>query len=131
MLQGSKTKALTLLVAVLVAGGALGWFAHEFVEKGQHRPRSRGVDPLVARLTKELHLTSSQEDSVRAIPTRRQREARALWQELHPRYEGLRREAKIDIEAQLTAEQKVRYEGLYQEMERERARADSTRGGRQ
>jgi hypothetical protein len=130
MLPGSKTKALTLLVAVLVAGGALGWFANEFSERGERRPRSRGVDPLVARLTKELHLTSSQEDSVRAILTRRQKDARALWQEIHPRYIGLRERAKTEIEAQLTDEQKVHYEELYQQMERERARADSTRGDR-
>jgi hypothetical protein len=128
MLQESKAKALTLLLVVFVVGGFMGWLAHE-LSQGSPPPYSTrdGVEPLVTRYKKELHLSAAQADSVRAILTRSRRETRALWQGLRPQFMVIREQAKSEIEAQLTPDQRPRLEAFNAEMERERVRADSTR----
>jgi hypothetical protein len=133
----SKTKAVTLLLAVLLAGGVMGWVAHQLAIPSQ-RPPAAGVDALVTRYTRELNLDAAQQDSVRSILVRRQRETRAIWQEVHPRYEIVRGRAKSEIEAQLRPDQKQQFDALIAQEDQERAArlkergmTDSTQGQQQ
>ena len=137
MSEASKTKALTLLLAVLLTGGVMGWVAHQLAIPSRAQP-SRGVDALVTLYTRELNLDSAQQDSVRSILARRQRETRAIWLEVHPRYDIVRGRAKGDIEAQLRPDQKQRFDELLAQEDQERAArfrdrgmTDSTQGQRQ
>ena len=137
MSEASKTKAMTLLFAVLLAGGVMGWVAHQLATPSQE-PAPRGVDALVTRYTRELSLDTAQQDSVRSILERRQRETRAIWLEVHPRYDSVRGRAKSEIEAQLRPDQRELFEALIAQEDQERiARArdrgmtDSTQGQRQ
>ena len=123
----SKTKAMTLLFAVLLAGGVTGWVAHQLIAPPP-RPPSQGVNALVARYAKDLGLDATQQDSVRSILVRRQRETRTIWQEVHPRFEIVRGRARTDIEAQLRPDQKTRFEQMIAEEDRERAERQRDRG---
>jgi hypothetical protein len=133
----SKTKAMTLLIAVLVAGGVIGWVAHQLIAPAP-RAASQSVDALVTRYAKQLELDPTQQDSVRSILVRRQHETRTIWQEVHPRYETVRGRARTDIEAQLRPDQKTRFERMIAEEDaertarlRDRGMTDSTQGQRQ
>ena len=137
MSEASRTKALTLLLVVLLAGGVMGWVAHQLAIPSQ-APPSRSVDALVARYTKELNLDTAQQDSVRSILVQRQRETRVIWQEVHPRYEVVRGRTKGEIEAQLRPDQKLLFEKLIAEEDQERTArlrdrglTDSTQGQNQ
>ena len=133
-MQGSKTKAMSLLVAVFVAGLLLGWVAHATSVK-ERLIAPQDVEALMRRFSKELDLTADQEDSVRAILSRRQQDSRVISLETRPRYQALRDRAKTEIEMLLTPDQKVRYQALNAEMDRElerlrRARGNETQGQR-
>ena len=133
-MEGSKTKALSLLVAVFVAGIMLGWVTHAMSVKERLIPR-QDVEALMSRFSKELDLTPDQQDSVRAILSRRQQDSRVISMETRPRYQALRDRAKVEIEMLLTPDQKTRYEALNAEMDRElellrRARGNETQGQR-
>jgi len=127
MSQASKTKAMTLLIAVLIAGGVMGWVARQLATPTQARA-SQSVDALLARYTKELSLDPAQQDSLRSILLRRQRETRAIWQEVHPRYEMVRGRATTEIEAQLRPDQKQRFDALMDQENSERAARARDRG---
>ena len=127
MSQTSRTKALTLLLVVLVTGGVMGWVAHQLATPSR-QPAARDVNSLVTRYTRELDLDAAQQDSVRAILIRRQHDTRLIWQDVHPRYDAVRNRAQSDIKAQLRPDQRERFEQLISEEDQERAERQRERG---
>jgi hypothetical protein len=125
-----KTRAITLLAAVFVAGLTLGWFGHDWSAGARGHGRGRDDDAIVKRLSGELDLTAAQRDSVRAIVGRHHQEIRAIWQEVHPRYDAIRAATRQEIRSQLNPEQLEREERLHQKMESRERQADSTGKGR-
>jgi hypothetical protein len=117
MFNQSKAFAIGLLVAVFVAGIALGavgtrWAA---VRRAPPRPRVGYVD----RLAQELQLTPVQRDSVAVILQRFDPRMRAIFTGVRPQMDSLRQEIRSAIKAQLTTPQQTTYQQL---IERERAR---------
>ena len=126
----SKLLALALLAAVFVAGGAAGWGARENTRSSRGR---RGPDAMVERLGRELGLSATQRDSVRAIFERHHPEVEALWAEMRPRFDSIKARVRGEVAAQLTPDQQARYQRLLEEAEHRR-KGDSTKakadGGR-
>lgn len=119
MFNTSKAFAIGLLVAVFLAGMALG-------ATGSHWARARTAPPrrdprvtYVDRLARDLQLAPVQRDSIAAILRRYDPQMRALFATVRPQMDSLRQHLRNDIRAQLTAEQTTAYDRL---MERERAR---------
>lgn len=134
MLNRSKLAAVGLLAAVFVAGGLAGWGGREAVEHDGRGP-GRGPDAMVAYLSRELDLTSAQQDSVRAIFARHRPETDSLWARVRPRFDSIKARMRAEIDAQLTAEQRTRHQQLIDRAEHHRReREDSTKakteGGR-
>ena len=130
--MGSKVSAIALLAVVFLAGGAAGWLLNEATERDS-RPRRRGPDAMVAYLTKELTLTPTQADSVRAIFARHRPEIEALSAQVRPKFDSIKTVVRAEIDAQLTPDQRARHTRLTEEAEHRR-RGDSTKakpdGGR-
>lgn len=130
--MGSKVSAIALLAVVFLAGGAGGWLLNEANDSGG-RPRRRGPDAMVAYLTKELTLTPTQADSVRAIFARHRPEIEALSAQVRPKFDSIKTVVRGEIDAQLTSDQRARHARLIEEAEHRR-RGDSTKakpeGGR-
>ena len=123
MFNQSKAFAVGLLVAVLVAGIALGAVGTRWAAGRHAPPRPRGG--YVDRLAQELQLTTIQRDSVTAILRRFDPQMRAIFTSVRPQMDSLRQELRHAIKAQLTAPQQTTYQQLI-ERERERfARRDS------
>jgi hypothetical protein len=132
MLNRSKLAAVALLAAVFLAGGASGWVLREGTGRSG-RSRNRGPDAMVAYLGRELKLTATQSDSVRAIFARHRSEIEALWSQVRPRFDSIKTLVRAEIDAQLTPEQRARHQRLVEASEHHR-RGDSTKakpeGGR-
>jgi hypothetical protein len=130
--MGSKVSAVALLAVVFLAGGAAGWVINEATDHDS-RPRRRGPDAMVAYLTKELTLTPTQADSVRAIFVRHRPEIEALSAQVRPKFDSIKTFVRGEIDAQLTPDQRAKHARLIEEAEHRR-RGDSTKakpeGGR-
>jgi hypothetical protein len=117
----SKSWAAALLVAVFLAGAAAGWGLHGTTT----RRAPRDTQAMVARLAKELDLSATQQDSVRAILDRHRAEMQAIWKQVHPRVDSLRAVLQAEISAQLTPAQQGRYRDLVARLEHQHRGADT------
>ncbi len=126
MFNRSKAWAFGLLAAVFAAGVATGAAVEAFAD-GDETPRRgrRGAAAMVAHLTRELDLSPVQQDSVRAIMERHRPAFEAAWREMRPRYDSLRQRVRGEIGAQLSPEQRTRYERLIADLGHQHRRSDS------
>jgi Spy/CpxP family protein refolding chaperone len=110
--NGSRLRAIALLVVVLLVGATAGWFANEQSRRAR-RGKRHGSERLVQRMAGDLKLSAAQQDSVRAILERRRVDIDSLWADVHPRFEAVRSLTNAEIETQLTPEQREKFrEGL-------------------
>ena len=125
MFNKSKAWAFGLLAAVFAAGIATG-AAFEALADDDEAPRRgrRSAEAMVVHLTRELDLSLVQQDSVRAIMERHRPAFEAAWREMRPRYDSLRQRVRGEIAAQLTTEQRARYERLMAALEHPHRRSD-------
>jgi hypothetical protein len=127
LLTRSKTLAVTLLLAVFVAGGVAGWALGS--RHSMPRPGGRGPDAMAAFLTRRLDLSATQRDSVRTILARHDPEMRGILRVIRPRMDSLRAALHAEIAAQLTPAQRRQHARLMAELEhhrQERGRRNST-----
>ena len=102
-------KAATLLAAVFLAGGLLGGALVRMLPL----PGSmRDTGGMLAHMTKDLDLTAPQQDSIRAILDRYRPAMDSAWSEVRPRIETVRARVRSDIAAQLTPEQRAKYDAM-------------------
>jgi hypothetical protein len=122
----SKAWALALLVGMLILGGVVGAAVDRFLicqpataamherwrgERERERDRREGyLDWLAA----ELQLTAEQQAELEAIVERHRDEMAAIWQEMRPRFEDLKAQARAEIRSLLSEEQLAAYERLLQ-----------------
>lgn len=108
--MASRGRAAVLLIAVFVAGllvGAGGLALSRGAFGGARR--HRGPDDFVQHLTQDLTLNRAQQDSVRAILSRRRASMDSLWHEMGPRFETLQTSVRSDIRAQLNPDQQRKF----------------------
>jgi len=130
MLNRSKLAAVTLLAAVFLAGGLVGWGGHEATEREEGRgARRRGPDAMVEYLSRELKLSDAQRDSVRAIFQRHRPETDSLWARVRPQFDSIKTRMRAEIDAQLTPEQRTRHQQLIERAEHHQ-QGSPERGGR-
>ena len=116
--------AVAFLAAVFVAGAAAGWGARRWTADSRE-PRLRDIEAMVTHLAKQLDLSPTQQDSVRAVLQRHRAEIDTLWHLVHPRVDSLRATIHGEISAQLTPAQQSRYRDLMARFEHQRRGADS------
>jgi len=118
MFNQSKAFAIGLLVAVFLAGIALGATGSHWAlarHAGPPRPNRNFAD----RLAQELKLDSAQRDSVAGILRRYDPQMRAIFASVQPQLDSLRERLRVEIRTQLTPAQQTAYQQL---IERDRAR---------
>jgi len=120
----SQLWAFALLAAALVVGGGAGWAARGTSVR-RCTPKFRDTAGMVELLTKELNLSTAQQDSVRAVFRRHRAQMEAIWRSVHPRYDSLRAVFESEINAQLTPDQQRRHHELLERLGRERRAIDS------
>ena len=102
-------KAGVLLIAVFLAGGLVGGVVARL-----RPPMMSGRDAtgMIRHMTEELDLTQVQQDSIKAVLERYRPAMDSAWAEVRPRIETVRARIRSDIAAQLTAEQRTKYEEM-------------------
>jgi hypothetical protein len=124
----SKLQAVALLVAVFVAGGAVGagvWAAaSDRRAPGRGEPNRRERESYATRLARELTLTPAQRDSVDRILAGYQDSMAVLWDEMRPRMDAVRASIRADIATLLDTAQLPRYQAYMR-------RSDSVRAARE
>jgi len=125
----SKAWALALLLGVLMLGAVAGIGVDRLLisqpgaavqpsrARGERDRRQAHLDWLAA----ELQLTEEQRAQLEAIVERNRQEMAALWQDMQPRFEALKSQARAETRALLNEEQLAAYEELL-EREAERRR---------
>ena len=133
----SRLVAGVVIVLVLVAGIAIGFFLHQSL-LWRHGPPGFGIggpspghgpavkDRMLARLDRELKLTPSQHATIDTVLTRREADLRALMAETRPRFDSIAARTRADIQAVLSPEQRDQFAKIVQEVESRRR----ARGGR-
>lgn len=118
MFNQSKAFAVGLLVAVFLAGIALGASGSRWII-GHRAPPPRPNRAYADRLAQQLRLDSAQRDSVATILRRYDPQMRAIFASVQPQMDSLRERLRAEIRTQLTPAQQTAYQQL---IERDRAR---------
>lgn len=109
----SKVSAAGLLLAAAVVGGVIGAVATSLADdRGGRGPGRGGREGYVERMTTELTLSATQQDSVRAILQRFEPAMDSLWRGMRPRFDSLRQVARSAIVSQLDAVQQEKYQAM-------------------
>lgn len=82
-----------------------------------HHFKNDFKDKLSNRLNRKLDLTSEQKSKIDSILESKHKEAKAIFDEVHPRMEKIRKATDEEIKALLTSDQKVKFEKMLQERE--------------
>jgi hypothetical protein len=107
----SKALAAALLVAVFVAGAAVGWG----VTRWRAHPeggRRRSSEEIVQFLDRKLDLRPGQRDSVHSVFVHYRPVMDSIWSAVHPRMDSLRSAMRAEISALLDSTQRDRYAQL-------------------
>ena len=100
-------KAGVLLIAVFLAGALVGGVIARL-----RPPMGRDANGMLKHMTEQLDLTQVQQDSIKAVLDRYRPAMDSAWAEVRPRIETVRARIRSDIAAQLTAEQRTKYEEM-------------------
>lgn len=110
-------KAVILLLVVFLAGALVGGVVCRM------RPPmmpGRDANGMIKHMTEELDLSQVQQDSIKSILERWRPAMDSTWAEVRPRIETVRASIRSDIAAQLTAEQRTKYDEMMKRHEQGR-----------
>ncbi len=137
MLNRSKLWAVLLLIAVFVAGIAVGGgttaaLGDSKTMTGEARDGTSGRDrehrkSYSERLQDELTLSASQRSSIDTIIQRRQVEMRNLWKEVGPRFDTLRNEIRGQVLDVLDESQQEKFRELIASSDKNREKRERDR----
>jgi hypothetical protein len=99
---------VTFLAGAAVDHGVIIW-------RHRHDPLMfgpRGRPDMVRALTKELDLSTVQQDSARAIFARHRCDLRDIWRVAHPRFDSLRVRVDSELAGVLNPDQRAKFQRL-------------------
>jgi Spy/CpxP family protein refolding chaperone len=91
-MQRSKTVALLVVLAALVAGAALGFTVDRVMNQRAH---GRGDRPSRDRIARELNLTAAQRTQFDSIMNSRRAQMREVFKPIRPQMDSLQKVAKV------------------------------------
>ncbi len=127
-----------LVFSVLVAfgSGLLGgfWFERYIAHKkrptfGPRPPREAVHFPSLEQMSRELGLSTEQEDQIRQIFERNDARLKELRSEMHARLTEIRSKLKAELEAVLTPEQRQKFEEMIDKYVQQRKKDFEKRRG--
>lgn len=122
MTETSRWKAVGLLVLAALVGGAAGSAVTVAAMSRGHGPggHHHGSAWYVELLQRELDLSPAQRDSVEAVLDRYSGPMEHIWTDMETRIDSLRTAIRLDVRAQLSAEQQTRYTAVTARLDAER-----------
>lgn len=125
--RNSSWRARLTVLGVFALGVALGALAMDFYQRGVWGRGPAGPPPRgesarerhLQYLVRELKLTPEQTEQVRRILDETRQEFLQLRNEMHPRFEEIRRRSRQRLRAVLTPEQQAKFDEMMKRMEEE------------
>jgi hypothetical protein len=110
--MNAKTKATVILLAMygLGLGTGIAWYRFQ---KGHDARPSAAIDRRVKHLSRELRLTSEQEEQARLIFKNARDKARQLNEEVSWDIDDIHRDSVDSLQNILTPQQMVRFESIH------------------
>lgn len=131
-MQRSKGFAAVLLLAVFLAGGALGYTVDHAI-RGRGHPRGDRGRPSIDRMARELGLTPAQRAGFDSIMENRRKQMRELYRPIQPQLDSLMKVGKAigdstheQLKKLLNPDQQAKLDRMRDEMRR---RGDRRGGG--
>ncbi len=120
------------LAVVFVAGGLFGFVAHglytQKAARAEARPNPREFrERYIAKLRSDLSLEPGQVSEITAILEETNSRFREIRERMNPEFEAIRTQQRQKIMALLNPEQRVKYEKLLEQWQRERQQRKSGR----
>jgi Spy/CpxP family protein refolding chaperone len=115
----STRRAVVLLIATFAIGAAVGAAAMAYTSRTAPQPQGRAAWYL-DRLTRNLDLTTMQQDSVKAVLDRYTPAMDSLMSEIRPRLDTVRAAMRTEITRFLDPKQQKEYEAMQQKRDQER-----------
>lgn len=129
MSEPSATRKAALWIGVVfllgaALGGMIGYgFAHRPVSAASaQEPEAVRRAQRVEQLTRELSLTSAQAQQLDAIIMQRRAESKAIHDQSDAQVDKVRQQARDEIRAMLTPEQKPKFEEFLKRLDEKRKR---------
>jgi Spy/CpxP family protein refolding chaperone len=126
----NNRKAVVLVILVFVLGIALGVVGTYLVTSRVEAARgggSRTRGNALAIFTKDLNLTTAQQQQIEAILRDVRAQYAAIHEKVDPEYEQARKQGRDRIRQVLTPEQKPKFEELLRRMDEERLKRQQQR----
>ncbi len=138
-LRKSRLVAGVVMVAIFLAGGAVGLFLHHALPRhGWPGAGIAGPPPgpspqvkhwMLERLDRDLELTPQQHARIDTVLTRRESDLHALMTEARPRFEAIATRTRAEIRAVLTPAQQEKFARITERVDaRRRARGERPHG---
>jgi Spy/CpxP family protein refolding chaperone len=115
-MERPKEIAIAMLVAALVAGGAMGYSAGHLVAARENAPGEHGA--MRHYVAAQLDLTPAQEAGMDTILDARHREMTRLIAPVQPQLDSLRGAARKQIMTLLTPAQQKKFQDLIQQRDK-------------
>lgn len=110
----SRSAAIRLLALAFALGALLGGGVVLMVDRGSHPPdvRTGGRQSYLSRLSKEVGLTSEQQQAVARVLDRHEPVMDSMWRSVRAPFDAQRQAVRREIRAVLTPEQVVKYDAM-------------------
>jgi Spy/CpxP family protein refolding chaperone len=106
----SKNLALAFLFGAVLVGGALGFTADRMLSRDRHG------DHALDMLDRRLDLSDAQRSQIDAILDDRHQQFGRVYETVKPKLDSIRLNAREQIRAVLSAEQRVQFEAILTEL---------------
>ena len=128
-----RWKFVALLVLIFLLGIATGGFGHHLLEsrgyfrRPAHSSSRQNRSEIVDKFTKELGLTSDQQQQLNAILAEQEQRFKDLNKSFRSQADVIRQEGRDKIRAILTDQQKPKFDEILKRFDEERRRREERR----
>jgi hypothetical protein len=113
--KAQKNVALAFLLGTFITGGALGFSANRYMERGKVCV-VRGENPLVEVMSRRLQLSPDQRSQMDSILDKRSHQYRQAMAPLRPQLDSIKLEARDHMRGVLDERQRAQFEAMILEM---------------
>jgi hypothetical protein len=113
--KAQKNVALAFLLGTFITGGALGFSANRYMERGKVCV-VRGENPLVEVMSRRLQLSPDQRSQMDSILDKRSHQYREAMAPLRPQLDSIKLEARDHMRGVLDERQRAQFEAMILEM---------------
>jgi hypothetical protein len=123
--KSSISRVVLILALIFVLGACIGSLGTYYWAAQHFQSIPHGRDAMVKQLTRDLELSTAQQDQLRGVLDDTGAKLRALYDPLTPQRDQIIHDGRDRIRAMLTAEQKPKYEEFVRQIDERRKKSQT------